>query len=1074
MSNISLPTPATPLTSSQLWELTLGDLTKKQQAKVDDIKRWLRRKRFRLARLLSGREVWSAWTAEEVAELERSAALHLRHNRVFQHALRICGKLLTRAAELLGCPLFVPRIPVLPRRPRNLFHQDFVSAKRRVRKWRELLDEWVEASQRKKHSDIPSVVLSAVLYGGLLHPSTLVALVETLAASPDALGLVDGQLQINLLLAKNGQADMEKRRWLPDPLTAALLARLPEQAFRQLLQGQTGGEDGASPVVSRKLIKRILWREVAGALRTSTNLARGDRPPNLNKLMTTAVLAYSTELPPVLLAYAARRIVSHSLKPQVTQRLAGIRSSNGDSTDPFALSSQMAHQERAPPSSSRRSGSEAGADVEPPWLRALRAALRAPTKEEARTLLNKLQSQGSVYSSAGQRMIEFAEFLLTGATTIHSTKLSTARIYASSVAVHFGCLLDGQDPKGMTISELEVLYTLIFENLDLNQSSGVRKAVCRHLRRFHEFLMTRYSVGALQDRDLLGTRGGLVPVDANIFSLDEFQEILRQIDRLRVHPKLRRAAKLITILGFRCGLRQMEVLMLQLADLHLRGPGTLLVRVSEFRDLKTPAATRSLPLDSLLTEEELEMLREWKKERVANRIESEPPFVFSIPELSADVLSERLLFPLIHQAMREVTGDQSVRFHHLRHSFGTWTLARLLLADLPTTPPSFSYLPATTDWLKTARDFRTKLYEHGHVTRKHGFAVAALLGHSSPQVSLEHYIHCLDWILPAYLAGTPTLAPSQRQLVLASGHSSSTAYSWLQRGGPAYLVQQLYPSLAPPAMRAVTRELKPDASAAIDRIQAAWDFLYLHQTTGTPVGQLQADFEFTIAELEGMLARACQLRDLRSGRRRGPRHRMIVWLSNRGLSHQPLSDERRLCCPIKSHLQADQNVMNVLAPKLAVFLKQQPELGEKIIGEYVRSIWLEENFRIFEHPNAPEDTQEYLAFLDQLGIRRDQTRFVSFDKSQRSRWRSLWREALHLSPRYPIQVWNYPNARQRASAKWIGIEPQFQNSDSERKIMNNETGSSGFRFLLVMTDILLHGQKAAAQSSVLINPFSLG
>ncbi len=1076
MSDLPIPSSLRSLTAAELWDLTAEDLTLRQQKEVSRIKLWLQRKKFRLARLLSGREnLWSAWTAEEVSELERSAIAHFRSNLVLQHVLRICGKLLLRAAELLGCDLPLPRIPVCPRRPRNPFHQDLVGAKRLVEKWRAVLDEWVEKSKGEDHTHFPAVVLSSVLYGGLLHASTLVAFFRTVAEAQNPLGFVNGQLQINFLLPKNGQADMEKRCWTLDPLTASLLARLPANAIEQLLQSKAATEGCTSPVISPERAKRLIWKQLASALRESILLDRKDRPVRLNQFIGTVALAYSTELPGILLAYAARRVVSHSLKPHVSLRLAGVGSNNEGRTDPFALPSQMAYQLKAPRNSRRRSVPEAGSDIEPPWLRALRQALRAPNKERARALVQELQLNGFAYSPAGQRMIEFAGFLLAGATGISSSALSTAQVYVPSVAVRFGCLLDGQDPRTMSIATLEVLYAQVLETTDLSRSPGVRKAVCRHLRRFHEFLMTQYSVGALQDRDLLGTRGGLVPVDANILSLEEFHQFLRQMDHLRVHPKLKRAAKLISILGYRCGLRQMEVLMLQLSDLHLRGPGTLLVRLSEFRDLKTPAAIRNLPLDILLTEEELALLRDWKQERVAQRNEGEPPFVFSVPELSPGVLSERLIFPLIHRAMREVTGDQSVRFHHFRHSFATWVLARLLVADLPQTPTLHSHLPATTEWLKTARQFTTRLYGHEHLTRKHGYAVARLLGHSSPQTSLEHYVHCLDWILPAYFAQTPSLAPSERQLVLASGRSSSTAYSWLQRGGPPYLVQQLFAGHISEATPTVTTSrFDPNTStveSVASRIQAAWDFLYLFETTGTPMEQLQEDFPFEAAELEGMLSRARALREMRSGRRRGPRHRMVVWTSNRARLNQQPWTQRRLCCPMKPHIRADSDVVTSLAPRLSSLLEKEPNWAQKVVANYVESIWLERNLQIFEHPEAPEEVQDYLRFLHGLGIRQDQTRFVSFDQGQRSPWRALWRKSLNLAPRHTIEVRQHPDKQHLASAKWIGIEPHL-GVDRINSPAANQSGSYGFRFLLVMTDILLHGQQATARASVLDIPSS--
>ena len=56
-------------------------------------------------------------------------------------------------------------------------------------------------------------------------------------------------------------------------------------------------------------------------------------------------------------------------------------------------------------------------------------------------------------------------------------------------------------------------------------------------------------------------------------------------------------------------------------------------------------------------------------------------------------------------------------------------------------------------------------------------AVASLLGHSGPSVSMEHYIHCMDWLLNAFLAQSLLMrVPSTRQAIIASAHPASALY----------------------------------------------------------------------------------------------------------------------------------------------------------------------------------------------------------------------------------------------------------------------------------------------------------
>lgn len=99
-----------------------------------------------------------------------------------------------------------------------------------------------------------------------------------------------------------------------------------------------------------------------------------------------------------------------------------------------------------------------------------------------------------------------------------------------------------------------------------------------------------------------------------------------------------------------------------------------------------------------------------------------------------------------------------------------------------------------TGRLLELKDFRKKLYGHDFPTRKHAYAVALLLGHSGPDISVEHYIHSFDWILSSYLASGKN-APTKREVVLASGRPPSTVYSWL--GPLPEATRQLFESRYP-------------------------------------------------------------------------------------------------------------------------------------------------------------------------------------------------------------------------------------------------------------------------------------
>lgn len=114
--------------------------------------------------------------------------------------------------------------------------------------------------------------------------------------------------------------------------------------------------------------------------------------------------------------------------------------------------------------------------------------------------------------------------------------------------------------------------------------------------------------------------------------------------------------------------------------------------------------------------------------------------------------------------------------HHLRHSFASWTYLRLRTPDFPEFAQAFSHLPETHQHLLSSRKLRLLLLYHDpNNTRRYGHVVARLLGHSSPIVSFNHYIHCCD-LIAGSIASRESKSIEDQVLVAASGLPKSTAY----------------------------------------------------------------------------------------------------------------------------------------------------------------------------------------------------------------------------------------------------------------------------------------------------------
>jgi len=137
------------------------------------------------------------------------------------------------------------------------------------------------------------------------------------------------------------------------------------------------------------------------------------------------------------------------------------------------------------------------------------------------------------------------------------------------------------------------------------------------------------------------------------------------------------------------------------------------------------------------------------------------------------------------EAIHRVTGDTSLTFHHLRHSFSTFLLIRLIRnAPLPQSHPPFLRHGIFSD--EERKRLRIELLHNVRYGRQALFAVSQLLGHASPDTTLLHYSHLCDWLLATELSrpeAQPTL--SRQILKRLTGLSEVSLYAQTDRAWSA-------------------------------------------------------------------------------------------------------------------------------------------------------------------------------------------------------------------------------------------------------------------------------------------------
>jgi integrase/transposase-like protein len=304
------------------------------------------------------------------------------------------------------------------------------------------------------------------------------------------------------------------------------------------------------------------------------------------------------------------------------------------------------------------------------------------------------------------------------------------------------------------------------------------------LKRFHGFIATVHPSLALSF-DLNQEKVTPARIDANIISVDDYHRTLSALSRATRRDRI---CRLLIILGFRAGLRSPEATGLEISD--LRREGDLLelrIRPNKHRPLKNRYSRRTLPLDVLLTADELEELLEWYEERIK---ENEELFgtnagpLFSI-EPSSDVCIGTDYNFYINFCLKRATGDEYSIYHHLRHSFASFLLATLTLpfetGDLPR-------LGGTTDDV-ISHERRERIAARwqgpGKLGRSAAHVVSALCGHAHVERTIGTYSHLLDWIVGLYVSrdnAQPNLsAENARQLTGQRSAEAVLATFWRDR-----------------------------------------------------------------------------------------------------------------------------------------------------------------------------------------------------------------------------------------------------------------------------------------------------
>jgi integrase len=926
---------------------------------------------------------------------------------------------------------------------------------------REILAEAIRAPailSRRKHSakELARITLgqlfaSGIVHGGLISTPILEALLRCLQEDAPPLMCLGNRVYTELSLSYRKQENAEFRRWYPDPLTAVLIMNLPGDII------PIASDDAPLNATGTQ---GLIWQCISAFFRSVGE--RSSLPNTLPSLLDAVRLDFESRIPIHLANYAAGAFVCHSLKPSVYRRLHGL---------PVDIRLDEASPEKSKQAPSNhapdiRQTLELPGELEPRWLAPLRVATRGTDRFQIIRNLELLTNSSSPGFAGGEVGELFAGFALRlfSVSTDSKAKMavSTARGVALSVSIRLGGLV-GDDISQFHTEEWVGLYE---EALCDAETPGVRRKLRRALQEFQRYLERERGAESIVGSDVFGSAAGRVPVDANIISEQEFLSIrdrftvgiadaLPGLTTRQDGDRLAEAAWHILTISYRCGLRRMEVLKLELSDLLLFGLPELLVRPTEARTLKTKSSTRKIPFYALLTSDELDRLSQWQKRRVAEEKESPfSEFLFSVPARRFTFLPQDSLFKMLHQVMREVTGDPTLRFHHLRHSFASRTALLLAASSGKWADRIQQVLPGHAEALASADAFRLSLFKNNRMTRRDIWAVCTLLGHSSPEVSLEHYVHILDICLAEALA-QEDIAPKAGVVISASGASPAQAYRHIKEGSLDDWIAHLHGKRFGSSEKAVPN---PESAAALparsrvtkdaaDALTRIWESLLIAGTQNRPLKVISERHGFSEETLGQYIETARWLSELKiSEAGKAYRHRFIEWTPDRRKPEITV----RIPCPVKPHENRDTRTVERLAAAFRNAYRNDHALVRRVVEHFAKQALPDFGGLIFRDPTRPEHAKDFLHFLKLMGCENSEIEFISFDASgKRSAAVGAWRRALGIHSSIKIKKVPPPSGRRNRACPWMGIQPVFPDDHG------NRMGSAGFRFVMVLAAITL-------------------
>ncbi len=640
------------------------------------------------------------------------------------------------------------------------------------------------------------IIFSAATNGGVLHQEWLAAIGAAITSKnlmadsynsekkdqQKANGLI--WLELSFIRKRKKASPREyKKRWFPDPITSLLINKwikhfghnwvtYPDDCKSETKVYRNG--QGSDLNLSTKLKENqeplFLLRNILASYLLNLGISFKDQP-RLYEFISACRISLGLHFPQYLIQYASSFDKAVSLNPQTWARLRTdqtIKVFIPSKQDPYLTENHFYDK-------SCKTIVEIDIDLQcnnickdqSLKIKQLRKCLKERHNQPVIEAIERFLLQTD-------QVVPILQLIAYWCIERMKNHLFGKKLVPASLATYFSTFVPWLVASGydfdLATSDVESWEELYESVLRLKDSESHIKRKVDRLKSFHSFLTQTIDAPDVNLPDLAGISGN---VNVNIITHKEYQRIKYYILSNNNYPqRLRRIQLLLLMFGFLCGLRRNEAWKLLLGDIQhdqeaifpderVKGLYELLLRANIFRKLKTIKSVRRLPLFKLLPFEEQEAIIVWQHLRSEESEGGNKKTLLLCLEGEDTIpLYENTTFRVVTFAMKTITGDPDIRYQHLRHSFATFTLLRLVQPDhlnvcFPDWAINFDLVTTSNsrkkNGLESRSDLRSLLINSGQAevptSRRLLYALSLLCGHLDPEETLATYIHLLDYLL---------------------------------------------------------------------------------------------------------------------------------------------------------------------------------------------------------------------------------------------------------------------------------------------------------------------------------------